>query len=474
MITKKINLFYIITFIALLSIVFLFSTTIIAAEDLEVEVVPIYDVVAMEEVNIPAKYVLTVKNSYSYDETCRIYTLLEADIQPEDSFSVLAGDEKSIDVSLLLLAPLKETCGEGRCSVHYYFKGETTGIFEKGFLVDVLPLERIINIKVPISITREDSLLIFNISNKKNIDLGEVKFTFNSDFATTEKDLTLAPNASYKVELDLDPGELKTLKAGDYEVEFKFFINNEYEHIVKKIITLEEFTNIETTELTKFKFFGFTKTITKKNAGNTPKFITIEVIKNKFEHAFTSSDITPTSEKSSGAVMIMRWQRELEPGESLSVDIYTDYTIPTIILILIIIVAVTIYLIRRPRVLVKKKAFRIKAKGAEFALKIVLLVKNVGQDIKSVKCMDRLPRIVKIYEKFGAIKPHRIEKDSLAWNFGDLMPGEEKIVSYIVYSKVLPVGTITIPQAVVKYTDMKDRRKTSLSNRLLVMGESVE
>ncbi|UZE93552.1 MAG: hypothetical protein IB618_02120 [Candidatus Pacearchaeota archaeon] len=467
---KKMTLFY------LVFTILLFSLPFIQAQNntLIIEKVAIYDVVTMEEVNIPAEYNVTIKNPNNYDDFFKIYTLLEASLGPASTQSVPAGLETTFTVILLPYDILKERCGEGTCKVQYYLKADRTGVIEDSFTIKILSLEKIISADVPTSIARDDSVLVFDVKNKENINLGEIQFTFESEFSTTEQTFSLEPKSSQKIELELDTGKLKTSKAGDYEAELKFLINDEYEHVVKKIITLEEITSIKTDESSKFTFFGFTKTITKKNEGNSPKFVTIEIIKNKFEHGFTSSSIPPTSEEPSGAIVSMKWQRELEPGESFSVEIHTDYTIPIIILILIIIVAVGIYLVKRPRLIVKKKAFKIQTKGGEFAIKLVLLVKNIGQQITNVKCTDRLPHMLKIYERFGASKPDKIEKNTLFWKFGDLMPGEERVVSYIIYSKVVPVGTITIPKAVVSYINKKDMRKVVSSNSLLVMGEPEE
>jgi len=465
---KKEILFLILAFVTL--------STLAQAQDfngtLEIEKIAIHDVVTMEEINIPATYVVIVKNPNNYDDFFKIYTLLEASLGPASTQSVPAGLETNFTARLLPNKILKERCGEGICKIQYYLKADRTGVIEDSFTIKILPLEKIINMNVPTSVTRDDSIIAFNITNKESIDLGEVKFMFSSDFSTIEQTINMSAKSSQLIELKLDTEKLKTSEAGDYEAELKFLINDEYEYVVQKTITLEEFSSIKTDESSKFGFFGSAKIITKKNEGNSPKFITIEIRKNKFEHGFTSSNIEPTSREASGMFVILKWQRELDPGESFSVEVYTDYTIPIIILILIIITALTIWLMKRPRVIVKKKAYRIKTKGGEFAIKIVFFVKNIGKEIKNVKCTDRLPHMVKLYERFGATKPDKIEKGRLVWNFGDLMPGEERVFSYIVYSKIIPVGTIRVPKAILSYISLKDRKKVVHSNELLVMGEA--
>ncbi len=478
---KKKVIFY---FLIMVLFLFLILLPLIRAETvMELKKQTIYDVVPYENVNIPAEYTLTVRNPNSYNDVFRIYTLLEAELLPNSDFQLPAGEERTITVTLRPEDSLKDRCRDKVCKIHYYFKAIKTGIIEDGFEIRILSLDNIMTPHIPAVISRDDSKIIFDIENKRNIDLDEVKFTINFDFILESEEtknitLNLGPESKSKVmEFKLDTSKLKTAVAGDYEAELKYLITGKdgevYEHTTKKIVKLEEVTSLITSESTNFGFFGFTNTITKKNEGNTPRFIIVEIVKNRFENAFTSSNIEPTSKEPSGILVRWEWQRELQPGETFNLEVHTDYTIPAIILILIIIVILAIWLVRRPRVIIKKKAYRIKTKGGEFAIKIVLVVKNIGREIKNVKCVDWLPHMInKIYERFGMAKPDKIEKNRLMWNFGDMMPGEEKVVSYIVYSKIVPVGTLTLSRASVAYTNNKDRRNTSYSNTLLVMGET--
>ena len=432
----------------------------------------INDVVTLEPVNIPAKYSITIKNTNVYDDRFYVYTLGEVRLLPIIHSFIGSGQEKTIIVTLLPYEIFKEErCIAGTiCAVQYFIKGEKGAVIEDSLAFRILPLDEIINIKMPSSIDSETSLIAFNISNKKNIDLSQVFLTIDSDFFSTTETINLTPRSSKEIVLEVDKDKIKTAQAGDYIIRFKFLINDEYNHTIEKTLTLEELIDIETTQSKHFSFFSFTNIITKKNNGNSPKLVTVEVTKGRFEKAFTSSNIEPAYEKVDGAIT-MAWQRELEPGESFSVAIKTNYTIPVIVLIVIIIAVLAIYLTRKPRVIIKKKVYYIKAKGGEFALKLLLLVKNIGSEISEVKCRDTLPRMAKLYERFGVAKPDKIEKNYLGWDFGTLVAGEEKVLSYIIYSKIKPIGTIEIPKATLTYIDSKGKRCTKYSNKLFVLGE---
>ncbi len=433
----------------------------------------INDVVALE-LSIPVKYDLTIKNNNVQDDSFKVYSILRPYLKvvPITSFLIPAGQEKTISLTALPFGLLKK---QGLYSFEYFIKGEKSGAITDSIFMEILPLENIISVKMPSSITRADSVLKFNITNK-NINLGTVKFILDSDFSKAEQDITLNARSSHKIELELDQDKLKTARAGENILKLTFFINDYdgkvYEHITEKKILVEEFINIITTETTRIGILSFTEIITKKNEGNSPKLVTIETAKNKFEYSFSSFNIQPTYEKPSFNKVSIGWQREIEPGESFTIEIKTDYTIQVAILILAIIAAVIIYLKRRPHMIVKKKAIKIRTKGGEFALKIVLFIKNIGEEAKEVVCTEKLPIITKLYERFGAMKPDKIEKNKIVWKFGTLSPDESRVISYIIYSKVIPVGTIKIPKAVVSYIDAKEKKHVVYSNELAVLGEA--
>jgi len=66
----------------------------------------------------------------------------------------------------------------------------------------------------------------------------------------------------------------------------------------------------------------------------------------------------------------------------------------------------------------RKKVTFVKAKGGEFALKVSLFV-HAKKYIEKVQIIDRLPSLVKIYEKFGGETPTKVDEANkrIEWNF---------------------------------------------------------
>jgi len=422
--------------------------------------------VVVKELNIPAKFNFSITNNNIFADYFSVYSLVYLRITPATPIYINPGETKNFVLTALPFGWLKE---KGVYSIEYYIKSEKGGYVVDNLIIKVLSLSETLFVKVPETIERDASQIVIEITNKENIDLGEAQLFLDSQLFSATKNITIGPKSKQNITLELEPTKIKIARAGDYPIKIIFFLNKEYNYTVESKITLLEQVNIVTQESSQLRFFGFKKTIIKKNDGNTARLVTIELVKGRFERAFSYFNIPPTIERPSLLITTLVWQRQLEPGESLVVEATTDYTLLVIILAALIILVVTLYLKKRPRVIVKKKAIRIRAKGGEFALKLILFVKNIGGEVKDVVLVDRIPSMVKLYERFN-VKPDKIERNKLEWNLGSLMPNEERVFSYIIYSKVVPVGSIELPRAVLYYTDKK--RKACYSNKLFIAVHS--
>lgn len=456
--------------VSVLSFLFIISANFCTADsaNFTFEKKVIYSTVPAENINIPASYNLTIKNTGNLKDDFRIYSFLDLELNPIESFTLWAGNETTLNVTILPHESIKKRCGFGPCGIQYYIKSKFSGTIEDSLDIKVVPISQIINLVMPDIITKEDTSFLINISNTENINLEKISIISDWDFCKADKNISLGPKSSESFTFVLDGNEIKKANAGNYTLKLIISVNEEYNYTVEKSIILKEFTSIISTDSVKRNFLGYTKIITRKNKGNSPKLVTIEVVKSNFEKVFTSFSIEAAYEESADGSVKIGWQRELEPGEIFTVELTTDYSWLVLILVLIAGGAVALYIVKRPRIIIKKKAFRIRAKGGEFALKILIAVKNVGLDASDVKCVDYIPRLAKIHERFGAIKPDKIEKNRLEWNFNTLAPGEEKIFSYIIYSDVVPVGTIGISKAAVSYTNANGKRKVEHSNKLFI------
>lgn len=448
--------------LALLFAIF-FVSLILNVSAFSFEKTPIRDVVA-SELSIPATYNFTIVNT-GLDDYFKVYSLVNIKTLPLTPFPV-----KSLEIYNFIFSalPLERAEQKGKFAYGYYVKGEKAGAMQDLVEIQVLPLRDIINFRV-VDIAREDIAMGLNITVPVNIDLGNATISIESDLGKISKTDIMPVKGSKIINVPFT-SDIKTIVAGKYPVKVTFYLNNEYNYTVSVNATVTEISTITSSETIKRGFFGFKTTITKKNDGNTIKLVSAELIKNRFERAFTSYNLAPTSEDGNAWSIKQTWEKELKPGESLVVEASTDYTIPIIILILLIISTISLIIVRRPRIIVRKKAIKMTTKGGEFAVKVILFAKNISQEAKEVTMIDQIPGVTQLYEKFGAAKPEKIEGNRLTWKFGTVLPGEEIIVSYVIYSKVRPVGTMVLPETVVHYLNARDKRRYASSNRVLVVS----
>jgi hypothetical protein len=77
-----------------------------------------------------------------------------------------------------------------------------------------------------------------------------------------------------------------------------------------------------------------------------------------------------------------------------------------------------------------------------------------------------------LYEKFG-IRPDKIDAATkrLFWNIERLNSGEERVYSYIIYSKLNVVGRFELPSATAIY-QREGKTEQVLSNRTFFVAET--
>ncbi|MEK6848726.1 MAG: hypothetical protein AABX65_03790 [Nanoarchaeota archaeon] len=138
-----------------------------------------------------------------------------------------------------------------------------------------------------------------------------------------------------------------------------------------------------------------------------------------------------------------------------------------------VIIIILIVSYRRTRyVLIQKRVVPVKTKGGEFALKVILNIK-ARRFVEKITIIDKLPPSLHLHERFGTIAPERIDakRGRMEWGLNDLHSGEERVVSYIMYSKVSPIGRFELPRATAIFERLGAVHETE-SNRTIVVSEA--
>ncbi|MEK6915570.1 MAG: hypothetical protein AABW89_03455 [Nanoarchaeota archaeon] len=451
-------------YILLFSVLFLIS--FVSAADLEVIVLEKNEIIITELERTNATFKLSITNNGDSDEF-QIYSLVSVAMHPKEFFKINHGETLILDV---VAVPFKEIISskKGIYAFEYQIKGKETGFFKDTLALRIFDVKDAVAVTIndiPLNATKVEMIL----RNKENIKIDNLKIVAESNFFEFSEtfDLDGKQDKVFEIPIILE----NKISAGDYEAEIIYELNDIKSSVILPIRYLET-TGISVYEST--SGFIIKKTnITKTNEGNVPAVALIDVRKNVLTRLFTVYSDRPTASERRGLFVDYSWEKEMGVGESYTVSITTNYTLPFIIILLIAIVGLFAKFVVTGKISVRKSVSLVKTKGGELALKINLRVKSRA-DLKNVVISDRIPGHAKLFNKFG-IQPHRIDEQSrkIEWDISYLNAGEERMFSYIIYSKINIVGSFELPAASVSF-DYDGKREHAFSNKTHFAAETSE
>jgi len=450
--------------IFILIAIILISITQISAINLEVTAKPISNAYIID-LDKPATFDLTIKNLEN-DDTFEIYNLIGLNIQPNKSFNLKQSQNKTILIEIVPLEPLKTR--KKFFSFEYRIRNSAGEVQKESLVISIINLEDMLAISSK-NINPKSESVIFTIENKQNIDLSNVNIKISSAFFDYEVPISLNAKSSKEIIVPLDNDKVKILGAGQYIVNTEITVDDATANL-ESIIKFLEQADIDTTESSEGIIIRKTN-IYKKNLGNIRKDVKITAERNIFSNLFTSTNIPPTTTKITGFSVFYDWKKQLIPNEEINIAITTNWYYPMIIFILLIGLIFLVQKSLSTDLILRKKASFVKTRGGEFALKITLRLKS-KKYIEKINVVDKLPPLVNLYHKFGAVPPDKLDHNNrrLEWNIETLGKGEERIYTYIIYSRVGVVGRFELPAARATY-EKEGNLKDTTSNRAFYINE---
>ena len=441
----------------------IFSIGIVSAvPNLEIEKVSMGDVVVAELDN-PAIFNFIINNKGAAD-SFEIYSLVGVSMAPKGMFDLSSG-KNEITVSAYPSKELRRR--EGLLSFQYEIKGQNSGIFKDKLTINIVPLKNVVSIK-PGNIKPGDENAEINVTNMQNTNIENMKISFKSVFYEFSEVVSLSPFESKSFEVKLDVEKIGKLVAGPYVVSSEVSLQD----VKTKIESVVNYLEKEGLSIKDEKsgFIIRKRTIEKKNEGNVNSVAKIEMKKDILTRLLTTYSVSPSDSNRQGVFVSYVWEKSLAPGESFSVTSTSNFTFPFILVILVVLIIFLIVVYSRKTLALKKRVSFVKTKGGELALKVTIHLRAKGS-VENVNVVDRVPHMTKLYEGFGR-KPDRVDEKArtLHWNVGNLRSGEERIFSYIIYSKLRVVGKLELPVASASY--QKDgERKLETSNKTYFLSD---
>lgn len=439
----------------------------ISAINLDISSKPILKEV-IADLNEPAVFELVVRN-LGEGETFEIYSLVGIDFSfknLETPFAMASGESKKIILEIMPQEALKSK--KGYLTFEYKIKNSKNEIQKETLTINIIDLKDAFSISAePLNPSSTSSKIL--IKNKVNKSFEDFTIDINSAFFSYKNVFSFLGLEEKELIVEINKDKLKILNAGSYlintEINFRKNIA-----IIESIIKFLEQEGIESLDK-KEGFIIRRQEIIKRNIGNINKQIKIEVSKGFFSYLFTTINTAPSEIKTQGLKKIFVWEENLIPNQEVKVIIKTNWLYPILIIILIIVIIILIKKSLERDLSLRKKVTFVKTKGGQFALKVTLIT-NAKKFIEKINIIDKIPPLVKLYERFGAVSPDKIDLKNkrIEWNIESLTEGEERIFSYIVYSKIGIIGKFELPSAKAIYEKDNKVRETK-SNRSFFINE---
>jgi len=446
-------------------VILLFIVSIIpfcSAINLDIEKVSENEVMILD-IDVPTSFIFNITNNGAPDnfEFYTFFGLLE---EPKEKIFIDSAETKQIEIKILPSYSMQA----GFSKFDLFIKDSDRDEIKEEIIIRIVNLEDAFEVGSGDLDPNTNSLEVY-LKNKVNFNFDFITAEFSSPFFDFEESFSLEAEESKKFSVDLNKEDFNKIAAGFYTLSVEITTKGETIQVEGLIKFVEK--DIVTTIKKDSGIIVSKKIFEKINEGNTIQSSEIVIKKNIISRLFTSFSPEPDLVEREGLSVYYSWIREIKPGESLKVVVKTNWLIPFLIIFFIAAIIWFSKKITKTNMTLRKKVTFVRAKGGEFALKVSLFV-HAKKYIEKVQIIDRLPSLVKIYEKFGGEIPTKIDEKNrrIEWNFEKLEAGEIRIISYIIYSKVGVLGKFALPSATAIFTregEIKDQQ----SNRAFFVAE---
>ncbi len=441
----------------------LLATPIALALDIKVNEID-QEAVMVYGLDEPVIFNIEIHNSGA-DDNLEFYNLLGFQMFPVGTVPIATGETKKIE---LKASPIGEFDYRGAYTFEYYIRGQDKSEMKRTLSFKIVKFEDAFEIGSGEFNPELSSIKIY-IQNKLNFDFEKIDAKFSSAFFNFDKSFSLGLKEKKEFDVQVNKEDFKKLMAGFYTLNAEVESQGQKTELEGTIKFIEK--GLLTTTKKDYGFIINTQLIKKTNEGNVVSLSTTTLKKNIISRLFTTFSPEPDIVDREGILVYYTWEKEIKPGEDFEIAVRTNWTFPLIIVLFIITIVILAKQYSKTNLVLKKKVSFVMAKGGEFALRISVKI-QAKKHIEKVTVLDRLPPLVKLYEKFGAEKPTRVDEKNkrIEWNFNRMNAGEIRIVSYVIYSKLGVVGKFALPSATAIYEREGEIQETE-SNKTFFVAE---
>ena len=206
------------------------------------------------------------------------------------------------------------------------------------------------------------------------------------------------------------------------------------------------------------KFLRYKETIRVTNQDFVTEQQQVTVQTDWFRKYFTTTDPASDCIVKDGQ-KYLKWDVKLSPGESTTLVLIKEYRLLFLSLVVLAFAVVAYIVLRSPVHLRKDAEIVSTSQGGISEVKVVIELKNrTNKMLKKVTLVDRIPHMIDIDKKaeFGTLAPKKMMRTNkgtiLTWEM-ELEPKEERIIKYLIRSKLSILGEVILPPASIYIHD---------------------
>ena len=323
--------------------------------------------------------------------------------------------------------------------------------------IKVVSFEQVLNteLNLPESINpNKEHLFRVSLDNTYDISLEDVDLVLESEYFKKELNFSIKPHK--EIDLEFPVSFEGTVNEGENPLYLKFYRNDELIYEFEETMNIGYFTEVSGVGAPEESFLYDKETLIKTNTGNV---VSHEVYSRRlswFTKLFTTTNVEPDTVSKDDGDYVYTWSFDLEPDESKTIIIETNYRSFVIwSIVAIFLIAFLIYWFRRDLSLDKKIVSVKKGEHGYYTLNVMLTLKNKTlKNIKNVKVMDRLGGRVESATPYGLYSSNIYKSDSgkstkIVWGIPNVGKRENIVLRYTM--KYKPYIIKSVPPAVVKY-----------------------
>ncbi len=469
-------------FLVFLGVMLAFSISAHAAS-FQARVIPIRDKIVVDEV---AEFEIEIQNYLGTNEE---FTIKKAGYPFWDMYT------KPLQSPITLAVPAQSTANISIFVDPLYITSVDTYTLETGVVLERLKEEQKVPVTIGIKSTdpliqgyvptvlatvsispekidpRNDAAIIVALSNQNIINYSNLTLKIESPILAEEMYFSLGPKEDktieIKVELDDDsPPQKENLVIAIFKDD---------RIIVSPIVKEFEIAEYSTTEeLPKEQSFLKIKRTFRIFSNNPDYSGAMKVETTPLKNLFLST--TPRAElEKEGKTHNLVWNVELGPDKTMTIFVNENYR-PLVVIIILAAAAIVMYFLFRSPLVARKSIANIgMSEGGISEAKIVVRIKNrSSKPIANIEVMDHAPHIAHVEKELsiGSMQPHAILQHPkrgilIKWTIEHLDPGDERVLSYKMRSRLPILGELSLPAATAR-AKIGNKVVISNSNRVSV------